>query len=351
MTRAPTKDFAYLQSKLEARLVGWRSKCLSWAGIRTLITSMTQTIPIYARSTFNIPNKVCNNLDSLTRRFWWTPKNQEGNFLAWRSWDKFCFPKKQGGLGFRKFKEVNNALLAKQAWMIASKIDSLCMSILRAKYKISKNWLYADSSKRASPIWKAIEQAKNVVVKGACYIIEDGTTINVWQDPWVPWIQGFIPSPRDATATQSPLLVCQLFDPVLLCWKTDLVKVLFDTPSAQAILSILVPPKTSPSKLIWVPDSKGCFLVKSAYLTGCDTNSLTPPSGINWNKLWQLKILETTKMFFWRLGVNALPTRENLRYPPQIDDSNCVFYKEEVETPCHLFLGCLASKSLWFAAC
>ena len=205
LTRAPTKDFAYLQAKLEARLAWWRSKCLFWAG-RTLITLVTQTIPIYARSTFNIPKKVCNNLDSLTRRFWWKPKNQEGNFLAWRSWDKLCFPKKQGGLGFKKAKEVNNALLAKLAWMIASKRDSLCMSILRAKYKISKNWLYADSSKRASPIWKAIKQAKNVVVKGACYIIGDGTTINVWQDPWMPWIQGFIPSPRDATATQSPLL-------------------------------------------------------------------------------------------------------------------------------------------------
>ena len=183
MTRAPTKDFTYLQSKLEARLAGWRSKCLSWVRRRTLITLVTQTIPNYARSTFNIPNKVCNNLDSLTRRFWWKPKNHEGNFLAWRSWDKLCFPKKQGGLGFKKAKEVNNALLAKLAWMIASKRDSLCMSILRAKYKISKNWLYADSSKCVSPIWKAIEQAKNVVVKGACYIIGDGTTINDWQDP------------------------------------------------------------------------------------------------------------------------------------------------------------------------
>ena len=188
MTRAPTKSFAYLQLNLEARLAGWRSKCLSWVGRRTLITLVAQTIPIYAMSSFSIPNKVCNNLNSLTRIFWWKPKNQVGKFLAWRSWDKLCFPKKQGGLGFKKAKEVNNAFLAKLAWMIASKRDSLCMSILRAKYKISKNWLYADSPKWASPIWKAIEQAKKVVVKGACYSIGDGTTTNVWQDPWVPWI-------------------------------------------------------------------------------------------------------------------------------------------------------------------
>ena len=234
---------------------------------------------------FSITNKVCNNLDSLTRRFWWKPKNQDGKFLAWQSGDKLCFPKKQGGIGFKKAKEVNNALLAKLAWMIASKRDSLCMSILRAKYKISKNWLYTNNPKQASPIWKAIKQAKKVVVKGAFYSIGDVTTINVWQDPWVPWIQGFIPSPREEAATQNPILVCHIFDPNLLCWKADLVKALFDTPSAQAILSMPVPFRHSPDRLIWVPDSKGCFSVKLAYLVGCDLTSLTPSSGINRSKL------------------------------------------------------------------
>lgn len=69
LTRAPSKDFAYLQAKLEAKLAGWRSKCLSWAGRATLINSVAQTIPNYTMSTFNIPNKICNNLDSATSRF------------------------------------------------------------------------------------------------------------------------------------------------------------------------------------------------------------------------------------------------------------------------------------------
>lgn len=90
-------------------------------------------------STFNIPNKVCDNLDSITKRFWWNPKSQNGNFLALRAWDKLCHPRNKGGLGFKKAKDVNIAFLAKLAWQIASKRDSLCMNILRAKYKISKD--------------------------------------------------------------------------------------------------------------------------------------------------------------------------------------------------------------------
>ena len=63
--------------------------------------------------------------------------------------------------------------------MIASKRDSLCMSILRAKYKIEQDWLHKDPPKSASPIWKAIEGAKNIIAKGACYLIGDGASINV----------------------------------------------------------------------------------------------------------------------------------------------------------------------------
>lgn len=108
LSRAPTKDFSYLQSKLDAKLTEWRSKCLSWAGRRTLICSVAQTIPNYTMSTFSIPKKVCNNLDSLSRRFWWNAKKLEGNFLAWRSWDKLCHLKNRGGPGFKKAKDINN---------------------------------------------------------------------------------------------------------------------------------------------------------------------------------------------------------------------------------------------------
>ena len=66
-------------------------------------------------STFNIPNKFCDRLDSLTRRFWWKPKNQDGNFLAMKVWDKLYHLRNKGGLGFKKAKDINTALLAKLA--------------------------------------------------------------------------------------------------------------------------------------------------------------------------------------------------------------------------------------------
>lgn len=152
LSRSLPLDFSYLCEKLEAKLMGWRSKCLSWVGRKTLISSVALSIPTYAMSSFNIPKKVCDKMDAFTRRFWWKQKEKEGKFLAWKSWNKLCVPKAAGGLGFRKFKDINNALLAKLDWMVAFKRDSLCMQILRAKYKVDHSWLRSDPPKSASPI-------------------------------------------------------------------------------------------------------------------------------------------------------------------------------------------------------
>ena len=85
---------------------------------------------------FKIPSGVCDKFDALSHRFWGKPKSLNGTFLALTTWDNIYKPTCKDGLGFRKAKDFNDALLAKLAWMIASKRDSLCMSILRAKYKV-----------------------------------------------------------------------------------------------------------------------------------------------------------------------------------------------------------------------
>ena len=351
LTRALSKDFTYLEDKIAAKLSGWRSKCLSWAGRRTLINSVALSIPIYTMSSFPIPNKVCDKMDGLARRFWWNPNKQEGRFLAWKSWDSLCCPSSIGGLGFKKSKALNSALLAKLAWMMASNRDSLCMRILRAKYKVKEDWLRSAASRHASPIWKAIENVEEVVRKGACFIIGDGGSVDVWLDPWVPWIDGFIPSPKDKSIVQSEMKVAQLIDQDHRTWKTNLVMDIFNPISANAILSIPIPSRSSPDKLMWIPDSKGLFSVKSAYKELLPSNPSQAPSGVNWSKLWKLRGPERIKMFQWRIAANVLPTEENLMSRLGIHDPGCALCSQEVESASHLFFRCPTAKAIWFAAC
>ncbi|KAL0007081.1 hypothetical protein SO802_008583 [Lithocarpus litseifolius] len=222
----------------------------------TFTNSVTQTTPIYTMSSFKVPNSICNKLDALSRKFWWKPKEPTGKYLALKSWDKLCTPEDKGGLGFKKARDINSALLAKLAWMIASKQDSLCMSILRAKYKVKEGWLHEKNLKHSSPIWRAIEEVKSIIAKGACYLIGDRVSINVWQDPWVPWIDGFRPKPKTQDDPRNPLMVSHLMDQETRVWKANLIQNIFDAESSKAILSIPISLRPKPDKLIWVHNPK-----------------------------------------------------------------------------------------------
>lgn len=133
-----------------------------------------------------------------------------------------------------------------------------------------------DTLKKASPIWKAIESTKSIITKGACYMIGDGKSVDVWLDPWVPWIQGFIPSPRTGSPSITPLPASQLINYEFHCWKAPLIHEIFSPQDARAILSTLIPIKPRPNKLVWIPNSKGCFSVKAAYQQVVNQVTTTP---------------------------------------------------------------------------
>ena len=149
---------------------------------------MAQTVLTYAMSTFELPSKVCENFDAQMRQFWWNFKKKNGRYLAWKAWDQLFFPKKCRGLGFRKSKDFNCALIAKITWMFTFNRDSLCM-----RSKVRSNWLRKDLLKNVSPIWRAIEKAKNLISKGACFLVGDEKSIDVLLDPWIPWLEDFKP--------------------------------------------------------------------------------------------------------------------------------------------------------------
>jgi hypothetical protein len=198
--RSRSKDFQYLQEKFGNRLNGWRSKSLFWAGRCTLIKVVAQAIPTYTFSTFDVPTVVCDKLDPTTRRFWWSPKKEKGRFLAWKSWDHLCNPKNLGGLGFRKAKKFNEAFLAKLSWMVASKRDNPCWRAIRSKYKIIDRWLREEPKKYATHTWRAMGKLKPLIISGVYFLVGDGFSIDVWKEPWVPWLPNFTPDPRNPVA-------------------------------------------------------------------------------------------------------------------------------------------------------
>ena len=287
-----------MQDKVEVKLIGWRSKCLSWIGRCTLIKAVAQSIPIYAMSTFKIPTTICNKLDASARRFWWNPKKSKAKYLAWRSWKYLCRPKGAGGLEYRKSKDFNTTLIAKLAWMVASKRESLCMEMLWSKYKVRDDWMRRNPIKGASPIWRAIEKSKKVIKKCACFLVGDGFAINVWMDPWIPWIEGFKPRPRDPLNPKDTMSVSTLINSSTREWRLELLLDLFDMETVAAIQKIRLPFFSRPDKLVWIKDPKRQFSAKSAYKM-CQESSSSQTQNPLWKILWKLKMHDRVKILLW----------------------------------------------------
>ncbi|KAK9992542.1 hypothetical protein SO802_027527 [Lithocarpus litseifolius] len=225
------------------------------------------------------------------------------------------------------------------------------MSILRAKYKVRHSWLHDDLPSKASPIWKAIESVKNLIIKGACYLIGDGATINVWLDPWVPWLQNFIPKPQQEVYADCPMMVSMLIDNATNHWKVGLINEIFEPASAQAILALPIPQRRRPDKLIWIPDAKGVFSVKSVYRANHNFNITTPLNEAQWKGLWKIKTTKRIRIFLWRMATNSLPTKDILNQRFETFNPSCVLCGNELESICHLFFTCPIAKAVWFESC
>ena len=63
-----------------------------------VIKSVVTALPNHVMSCYRIPKAVISKLKSATAQFWWTSGgNVRG--IHWKSWDKLCIAKDEGGLG------------------------------------------------------------------------------------------------------------------------------------------------------------------------------------------------------------------------------------------------------------
>lgn len=133
MGRNRVKDFSRIRDRVVSKLEGWNRNLISKAGKAVLIQSVIQAIPSYTMATFRVPYMLCKELDMCVKKLWWSSGNKNGRYMALRPWEDLCKPKIAGGLGFRRFVDINIALLAKLAWKIASEEDSLWCRIMRIR--------------------------------------------------------------------------------------------------------------------------------------------------------------------------------------------------------------------------
>uniref|UniRef100_A0A2N9HDP5 Ribonucleotide reductase large subunit domain-containing protein n=1 Tax=Fagus sylvatica TaxID=28930 RepID=A0A2N9HDP5_FAGSY len=280
------KDFAFMKEKLESRVSGWKSKCLSWAGRATLIKSVAQATPIYGMSVFKLPKALCSNLDAIVRKFWWCPRKDSNKFYTPMAWESLCKPRSQGGLGFRKFERFNEAMLAKLAW----------------------------TAKAASFVRKGLENSRVLLTRGACCMVGS----------------------RLSTLSHSGSIY----------WDFGKLSQQFDEESVATILNIPRRNWVQQDTWCWSLTTNSQMTVKSAYKELCLHASQSGSAPLM-EKIWKLSIHERLKMHLWRIASNLLPSKASISTFTPTLDTICYLYENSPETITHLLWECSLARALW----
>ncbi|KAL0455808.1 UNVERIFIED_CONTAM: hypothetical protein Slati_0920000 [Sesamum latifolium] len=279
VTRRSKKEmFDGIKERIREKLHSWSTKKLSQAS-SVLLKSVIQSIPTYAMSCFRLPDSLLNELESLMAGFFWNCGR--GPKIHWVSWAKMCKGKKEGGLGFRRLRECNIALLAKQAWRIIHSRGENLQSVLGQKNT-------------------------SQLIRRPISLLEGARVSSL------------------ITAAHE--------------WDEELIQAKFCPNNANCILGIDLPERGEEDTLIWHFSKKGRFSVGSAYYVATKLKGQAgcSASECSWGFLWKSKAPPKVVLFAWRCIHEALPTLEQLRRRGVRVTDGCGSCNSEKEMCCTL---------------
>lgn len=176
------ETFRYVKEKVWNRLQSWKGITLSRGGKEILLKSVVQSIPSYVAGMFLLPAKLCQDIEVLMNKFWWLSDVEKNQGIRWMSWDRMCVPKKFGGMGFKRIREFNLAMLGKQAWRILTNPDTFIARLLKARYFPRSEFGQARIGNNPSYVWRSIMAAQQMVCNGTVRRIGNGESVNIWKD-------------------------------------------------------------------------------------------------------------------------------------------------------------------------
>lgn len=173
----------------------------------TLVKAVIQANPIYKMSSFQLRRKDTDKMNSIALNlFWGFKENKAKIHLLGRK--KIMNKVGQGGLGFRDFRLVNKALMAKQFWRVVQRPTSVAGQWIHHKYVKPNSNLELKRSSLQSVCWKGIACNAEFIKQRLRWQLGNGTKIDISSRFW-PWQRN---NPR-GTAT-----VAELFNDLKDAW-------------------------------------------------------------------------------------------------------------------------------------
>lgn len=345
-----------LLNRINTRLLGWKSKHLSLVGRLVLLKSVLSYLPVYALSFFKAPSGIVSSIESIFNNKFLGGRADHRKII-WVDWKSVCRSQEVGGLGVRRIKEFNLALLGKWCWRVLVDRDSLWFRVLVARNGMEDGFLRV-GGRDGSVWWWNIAglRSKGWFFNNVSRLLGDGTNVLFWTDIWLGEL-----SLRDrfsrlyelslfkeeSVATMKALV----WDEAGEAWKWRRRLFAWEEESVAELTLLLHNVSLQAQqkdRWIWKADSSSSsYTVQSAYkmiMTQAPLDQVTDMPSC-WHKDVSLKVV----LFVWRLFRDRLPTKVNLhrRQVLDVEAQFCVADCGFLETSNHLFLHCNFSGSVW----
>lgn len=341
--------------KFADKLNAWKARLLSPAGRVVLIKSVLQALPVYYMATEKLPNKVLSAISVLTRKFYWGALEKK-RYLAYISWEKITMPLELGGLAIRDLYVVNEALLMKALWKLATDADAQWVQLVKAKYLPRSGLWDSKRTYNCSVFWRSIMNLREKLWPMIQVKIGDGECCKVFGQPWVEGGVPLLPQNREARKIR----VCELKDPNSGNWDVDKLIQLVGYSCCMKIVGEVPPPHpdAGPDRLIFKGSTNGSYSVKNAYQQLMSLKepqiSLTPTQvhqkkeifTITWKKGW---MVPRVRFFLWKLTQKALPLGKIIADRISKGDPVCQLCGTHDEDANHMIFHCAFARLCWFA--
>ncbi|GAA0176896.1 hypothetical protein LIER_29624 [Lithospermum erythrorhizon] len=180
--------------------------------------------------------------------------------IHWRSSDKHCDDKLEGGVGFKDLECINMALLVKQGWRSLTNQAPLLFKILKGRYFRRTSFLNAKLGANSSFGWGSILEGRKLLLKGVRWWFGDGRSIDMWKEPWVPPSTDFF---LRGDQGDKPCWVSQLIRRGE--WIEKAVGNIMEGDDLAKVLSLPLIHRGMEDKLIWNHNLCGHYLTSSGY--------------------------------------------------------------------------------------
>lgn len=344
--RMSASDYQPLIERIKRRISNWSMRLLSFAGRWQLVTSVIASITQFWSSAFRLPRRCLNEIERLCSGFLWSGEELNAR-KAKVSWVDLCYPKREGGLGFRPLDDSNMIFgLRLMIWKILKNDSSLWVRWIKG-YLIGDGSFWTASNKTGSWIWRKLLELRELASDFVRTYIKSGTHASFWFDRW-----SALGRLIDATCQRGARdlgipLTASVSEAVGLVRGSRRQRSLALNQVISALHHVSGAGFTSGCDVIsWKqrPDTFGPDF--SSKLTWDIIRK--KKTHVSWSKsIWFKYAVPKYAFLSWIAVKDRLPTANRMATWCRDIATNCIFCRAPLENKHHLFFSCSFSGQIW----